>query len=89
MAGDLRCQSSVIAFVGSHGPYYLVSIHKWPFFASSASICRVSCAVYYMYTSAQLLDFLDLAKNCSFLNWKLYSAHLRVYGRALSKSEGI
>jgi hypothetical protein len=24
-----------------------------------------------MYASAQPLDFLDLAKNCSFLNWKL------------------
>jgi hypothetical protein len=24
-----------------------------------------------MYVSAQPLDFLDLAKNCSFLNWKL------------------
>ena len=23
------------------------------------------------YASAQSLDFLDLAKNCSFLNWKL------------------
>jgi hypothetical protein len=66
----------------------LVSIHKWPFFASSASICGVSCAEYYVYTSAQLLDFLDLAKNCSFLNWKLHSAQVRVCGRAPIRSYG-
>ena len=52
----------------------LDSIQKWPFSANSASISGVSCAVYYMYTSAQLLDFLDLAKNCSFLNWNLIRA---------------
>jgi len=28
------------------------------------------------YVSAQPLDFLDLAKNCSFLNWKRYRAHI-------------
>jgi hypothetical protein len=30
------------------------------------------CAeAYDLYASAQSLDFLDFAKNCSFLNWKL------------------
>ena len=29
------------------------------------------CGVPIMYASAQLLDFLDLAQNRSFLNWKL------------------
>jgi len=29
----------------------------------------------YSYASAQSLDFLDLAKNCSFLNWKLSSVY--------------
>jgi hypothetical protein len=48
-----------------------VSIQKWHFSAISASICGIVCAVYNLYTSAQSLDFLDLAKNCSFLNWKL------------------
>jgi hypothetical protein len=28
----------------------------------------------HMYVSAQFLDFLDLAKNCSFLKWKPLSA---------------
>jgi hypothetical protein len=27
-----------------------------------------------MYASAQALDLLDLAENCSFMNWKLHSA---------------
>jgi hypothetical protein len=39
-----------------------------------------------MYASAQSLDFLDLAKNCSFLNWKLTfvpSVLRSVYGWAL------
>ena len=49
----------------------LVSIQKWPFFTISALICGVSCAAYSMSASAQLLDFLDLVKNCAFLNWKL------------------
>jgi len=53
----------------------LVSIHKWPFSAISASIYGVACAAYYMYASAQPVDFLDLAKNCSFMNWKLSSAY--------------
>jgi hypothetical protein len=37
----------------------------------AASICGIVCAVYDLNTSAQSLDFLDFAKNCSFLNWKL------------------
>ena len=62
----------------------LVSIQKWPFSAISrpprlsesdggqaASICGIVCAAYDLYASAQSLDFLDFAKNCSFLNWKL------------------
>jgi hypothetical protein len=40
----------------------LVSIQKWPFSAISASVSGVICATYYMYVSAQPLDFLDLAK---------------------------
>jgi len=50
---------------------YLVSIQKWPFSAISASICGISCATYHLYVSAQSLDLLAFAKNCSFLNWKL------------------
>jgi hypothetical protein len=49
----------------------LVSIQKWPFSAISASTCGIVCAAYDLYASAQSLDFLDFAKNCSFLNWKL------------------
>jgi hypothetical protein len=49
----------------------LVSIHKWPFPAISVSICGIACATYQMYASAQSLDFLDLAENSSFLDWKL------------------
>jgi hypothetical protein len=43
-------------------------------FTISASIGGIPCAVYYLHTSAQSLDFLELAKNASFLNWKLASA---------------
>jgi hypothetical protein len=50
--------------------YQLVSIQKWPFSAISASICGIVCAAYNLYASAQSLDFLDFAKNWSFLNWK-------------------
>ena len=50
---------------------WLVSIQKWPFSAISASVCGIACAAYDLYASAQSLDFLDLAKNCSFLNRKL------------------
>jgi hypothetical protein len=44
-----------------------------------------------MHTSAESLDFLELAKNCSFLNWKLASAgfHLWMstnYGCGMSTS---
>ena len=37
----------------------------------AASIYGIVCAAYHLYASAQSLDFLDFAKNCSFLNWKL------------------
>jgi len=39
--------------------------------ATSVSICGISCATYDLYVSAQSLDLPDLAKNCSFLIWKL------------------
>ena len=42
-------------------------------FRNSGVNLRVSCAAYDIYASAQPLDFLDLAKNCTFLNWKLES----------------
>jgi hypothetical protein len=32
------------------------------------------CAAYVKYASAQSLGFLDLAANCSFINWKLQLA---------------
>jgi hypothetical protein len=32
------------------------------------------------YASAQLLVFLDLAENCSFMNWKLTLVPIRLYG---------
>jgi hypothetical protein len=32
------------------------------------------------YVSAQLLVFLDLAENCSFMNWKLTLVPIRLYG---------
>jgi len=51
--------------------HFLVSVQKWPFSAISVSIYGITCATYYSYVSAELLDFLDLAKNYSFLNWKL------------------
>jgi len=37
------------------------------------SICGISCATYNAYVSAQSLDFLELAQNCLFPNWKLKS----------------
>jgi hypothetical protein len=50
---------------------YLVSIRKWPFCAISVSICGISCATYNVYVSVQSLDFLELAQNCLFPDWKL------------------
>jgi transcription termination factor Rho len=38
------------------------------FSAISVSIFGIACATYHLYASAQSLDFLDLAQNCSFLN---------------------
>jgi hypothetical protein len=60
-----------MALVGLFHDAKLVSIQKWPFSAISASMCGIVCAAYDLYASAQSLDFLDFAKNCSFLNWKL------------------
>jgi len=45
-----------------------VSIRKWPFSAISVSFFGIDCAAYNLYAPAQFLDFLDLAKNFSFLN---------------------
>ncbi len=45
------------------------------------------CGVF-QYASAQFLDFLELVKNVSFLNWKLSSAHdfqMLIYGWALNR----
>ncbi len=50
----------------------IVSIRKWPFCAISVSICRITCAAYIVYASAQSLEFLELAQNCLFPNWKLH-----------------
>jgi hypothetical protein len=53
----------------------LVSVQKRLFSAISASIHGIACATYFtMYVSAQSLDFLDLAKNFSFLVRKLIGA---------------
>jgi hypothetical protein len=38
---------------------------------------RWLCDVQISYASAQRLDFLELGKNVSFLDWKLASAHMR------------
>jgi len=62
---------------------WLVSIHKWPFATISTSIFGISCAPYVKYASAQSLDFLDLAANCSFMNWKLQLAPSGVSGWTL------
>jgi hypothetical protein len=53
----------------------LVSVQKRLFSATSASIYGIACATYStMYVSVQSLDFLDLAKNFSFLVRKLIGA---------------
>jgi hypothetical protein len=53
----------------------LVSVQKRLFSAISASICGIVCATYLTkYVSVQSLDFLDLAKNFSFLVRKLTGA---------------
>jgi len=62
---------------------WLVSIHKWPFATISTSIFGISCAAYVKYASAQSLGFLDLAANCSFINWKLQLAPSGVSGWTL------
>ena len=49
---------------------WVVTIQKWLFSAISASICGIPCAAYSSYASAQSLDFLDLAKKISFLDWR-------------------
>ncbi len=48
----------------------LVSIHKWPFSAISASNCGFPCATYYRTSPRKPLFSLTLLENCSFLNWK-------------------
>ena len=53
---------------------YLVSVHKWPFPAISAPIGGIAWCGIQEYSSAQLLDFLELAENCSFLDRNLISA---------------
>ena len=62
---------------------WLVSIHKWPFATISTSVFGISCAAYVKYASAQSLGFLDLAANCSFMNWKLQLAPSGVSGWTL------
>ena len=46
---------NLVSFNPDSAPNQLVSIHKWPFFAISASICGIACATYQMYASAQSL----------------------------------
>jgi hypothetical protein len=53
---------------------YRVSVHKWPFSAISASIGGIACAAYRSRPPRNAADFLELAKNCTFLNRKLISA---------------
>ena len=47
-------------------PSCLVRVRKRLFSAISASICRVPCAAYPLYASAQPVEFLDIAENLSF-----------------------
>ena len=49
--------------------YKIVSIRKWPFCATRRQSAGF-CATYHVYVSAQSLDFLELAQNCLFPNWK-------------------
>jgi hypothetical protein len=51
---------------GQRGPY-LVSIHKWLFFAISVSICGISCATYPCTHPRNPLILLTLRKNPSFM----------------------
>jgi len=51
-----------------------VSVHKWPFSAISASIGGIACAVYRSMPPRNAADFLELAKNCTFLDRKHISA---------------
>jgi hypothetical protein len=47
---------------------------------------RIACATHQMHASAQSPDFLDFAKNASFLNWKLThvpTMTILIYGWAL------
>jgi len=52
----------------------LVSIHKWPFSAISASISGIACAAYTSTPPRNAADFLELTENCTFLDRKLTSA---------------
>ncbi|MFO7666868.1 MAG: hypothetical protein R6V76_09640, partial [Desulfobacterales bacterium] len=51
--------------IGTH------TINETPY----SDICGISCATYNVYVSAQSLDFLELAQNCLFPNWKRISVH--------------
>jgi hypothetical protein len=44
----------------------LVSVHKWPFSAISASIGGIACAAYTSTPPRNAADFLELAKNGDF-----------------------
>ena len=59
----------------------LVSVHRWPFSAiprllrdRSASIGGIACAAYSSMPPRNAADFLELSKNCSFLDRKLINA---------------
>jgi hypothetical protein len=56
----------------SHGS--LLSTRKWPFSAISASIGGIACAAYSSMPPRNAADFLELAKNCTFLDRKLINA---------------
>jgi len=52
----------------------LVSVHKWPFPAISASIGGIACAAYTSTPPRNSTDFLELAENGTFLDRKRISA---------------
>jgi hypothetical protein len=51
----------------------IVSVHKWPLSAISASLGGITCAAYTSTPPCNAADFLELAKNCAFLDRKLNS----------------
>jgi hypothetical protein len=52
----------------------LVSVYKWPFSAISASTGGIACAAYNSTPPHNAADFLELAKNCTYLIRKRISA---------------